>query len=146
FSSCPLYAAPHPRLLPPFPTRRSSDLAGGKFLCVLLARASHEPRLETVCGKGLDERIDAFEHGASAGGGVEDHGHGRAIGFRVRGSRDTGVLVFGVAAHSLAGPFISFPGFMMPAGSTSALAARSIRSHLSPVSADSHGPWSVPTA
>src|SRR5699024_11317495 len=72
--------------------------------------------------------------------------HDRAIGFRVCGPRDAGVLVFGVAAHSLAGPFMSFPGFMIPAGSTSALAARSIRSHLSPVSADSHGPWSAPTA
>src|SRR5699024_33483 len=69
--------------------------AGGELLCVLLARASHEPRLETVCGKGLDERIDAFEHGASAGGGIEDHGHDRAIGGRVCGPRDAGVRVFG---------------------------------------------------
>src|SRR5699024_807701 len=71
--------------------------AGGELLCVLRARASHEPRLETVCGKGLDERIDAFEHGASAGGGIEDHGHDRAIGGRVCGPRDAGVRVFGVA-------------------------------------------------
>src|SRR5699024_7834320 len=120
--------------------------AGSELLCVFLARASHEPCLETVCGKGLDQRIDAFEHGTPAGGGVEDHGHGRAIGFRVCGSRDAGVLVFGVVAHSFAGPFMSFPGFMMLAGSTSALTARSIRSHLSPVSAGSHGAWSVPTA
>src|SRR5699024_1610711 len=98
--------------------------AGGELLCVLLARASHEPRLETVCGSGLDQRMDAFEHGASAGGGIEDHGHDRAIGGRVCGPRDAGVRVFGVAAHSVAGPFMSFPGFMMPAGSTSALAAR----------------------
>src|SRR5699024_34548 len=84
--------------------------------------------------------------GASAGGGVEDHGHGRAIGFRVCGSRDAGVLVFGVAAHSLAGPVVSFPGFMMPAGCASPLPARGVRSHVSPVSAGSHGAWSVPTA
>src|SRR5699024_12256773 len=103
---------------------------GGELLCVFLARASHEPRLETVCGKGLDQRVDAFEHGASAGGGIEDHGHDRAIGGRVCGPRDAGVSVFGIADDSEAGPFMSFPGFMMPAGSTSALAARSMRSHL----------------
>src|SRR5699024_9355077 len=120
--------------------------AGGEILCVFLARASHEPCLATVCGKGLAPRIDAFERGTSAGGGTEDHGHARAVGFRVCRARDAGVLVCGVAAHSLVGPFMSLPGYLMPAGSPSALAARSIRSHLSPVSADSHGPWSVPTA
>src|SRR5699024_12253784 len=97
--------------------------------------ASHVPGLETVCGKGLDQRIDACERGSPAGGGIEDHGHDRAIGFRVCGPRDAGVLVFGVAAHSLAGPFMSFPGFMIPAGSTSALAARSTSSTTSQVPA-----------
>src|SRR5699024_8617048 len=33
--------------------------AGGELLCVLLARASDEPRLATVCGKGPDQRIDS---------------------------------------------------------------------------------------
>ena len=101
---------------------------GGEVGRILLAGALDQHGLQTVGREGALQRADPLRDGTVACRRVEDDRDGRQCR----------------AAHSALGPFMSFPGFMIPTGSTSPFAARSIRIHSSPCSFGSQGAWSAP--